>query len=302
VTLLDKAIVRMLPVVPKPVVQLFSSRYIAGSTLDEAIEVVRALNRDGKIATIDVLGEEITRKSEALAIAQAYRDVFTAIERERLNATVSVKLTALGLNLSYDLCREDIEAVIREAAESGNFVRIDMEDSSVTSETLRIYRELRESNLDNVGVVLQAYLHRTLDDIGALADLKPNVRLCKGIYVEPASIAFTDYEEVRANYVRSLDALLESGAYVAIATHDEYLIEEALKRVAGMDPSEYEFQMLLGVRTERATELVAAGHRMRIYVPFGEHWYEYSLRRLQENPAMAGTIAKATVGRVFGRS
>jgi proline dehydrogenase len=301
VTLLDKAIVRMLPVVPKPVVQLFSSRYIAGSTLDEAIEVVRSLNRDGKIATVDVLGEEITRKSEALAIAQAYRDVFTAIEREHLNATVSVKLTALGLNLSYDLCREDIEAVIREAAESGNFVRIDMEDSSVTSETLRMYRELRESNLDNVGVVLQAYLRRTLDDIRALADLTPNVRLCKGIYVEPASIAFTEYEAVRANFLRSLDALLESGAYVAIATHDEYLIEEALKRVAGMDPSEYEFQMLLGVRTERASELVAAGHRMRIYVPFGEHWYEYSLRRLQENPAMAGTIAKATVGRVFGR-
>jgi proline dehydrogenase len=152
-----------------------------------------------------------------------------------------------------------------------------------------------------VGVVLQAYLRRTLDDIGALADLMPNVRICKGIYVEPAAIAFTDYDAVRANFVRSLDALLEAGAYVGIATHDEWLIGRALERVAGMKPLDYEFQMLLGVREERGDELVEAGHRLRIYVPFGEHWYEYSLRRLQENPAMAGTIARATVGRMLGR-
>jgi proline dehydrogenase len=215
---------------------------------------------------------------------------------------VSIKPTALGLNLSYDRCRENLETVLREAARYGNFVRIDMEDSSTTSETLRMYRELRESGFDNVGVVLQAYLRRTLDDIRALADLKPNVRLCKGIYVEPASIAFIEYEAVRANYVRSLDALLAAGAYVGVATHDEWLIGEALKRVAGMSPGDYEFQMLLGVRKRRADELVAAGDRLRVYVPFGEHWYQYSLRRLQENPAMAGTIAKATVGRVLGRS
>jgi proline dehydrogenase len=301
VTLLDKALVRILPVVPKPVVQLFSSRYIAGTTLDEAVEVVRALNRDGKLATVDVLGEEITRESEARAIAQAYRDVFTAIEREHLDSNVSVKLTALGLNLSYDLCRDDLESVLREAARLGNFVRIDMEDSSTTSEALRMYRELREGGFDNVGVVLQSYLRRTLDDIHALADLKPNVRLCKGIYVEPAAIAFTDDDAVRANYVRSFDALLEAGAYVGIATHDEWLIGEALKRVDGMSPSDYEFQMLLGVRERRAGELGAAGHRLRVYVPFGEQWYQYSLRRLQENPAMAGTIAKATVGRMLGR-
>jgi proline dehydrogenase len=301
VTLLDKAIVLMLPVVPKPVVQLFSSRYIAGSTLDDAVEVVRSLNGDGKLATIAVLGEEITCESDACAIAQAYRDVFTAIDREQLESAVSVKLTALGLNLSYDLCRENLESVLREAAANGNFVRIDMEDSSTTSETLRLYRELRESGIDNVGVVLQAYLRRTLDDIQALADLKPNVRICKGIYIEPPALAFTDYDAVRENYVRALDALLESGAYVGIATHDEWLIGRALERVGGLDPSEYELQMLLGVRSERASELVAAGHRLRIYVPFGEHWYQYSLRRLQENPAMAGTIARATVGRVFGR-
>jgi proline dehydrogenase len=302
VTLLDKALVRMLPVVPKPVVQLFSSRYIAGTTLDEAVEVVRALNDGGKLATVDVLGEEITQESDAREIAQAYQNVFSAIERERLESNVSVKLTALGLNLSYELCRDDLESVLREAARLGNFVRIDMEDSSTTSETLRMYRELRERGHDNVGVVLQAYLRRTPDDIAALADLQPNVRLCKGIYVEAAALAFTDADAVRENYVRSLDALLEAGSYVGIATHDEWLIGEALTRVAALSPSAYEFQMLLGVRERRAGELVAAGHRLRVYVPFGEQWYQYSLRRLQENPAMAGAIARATVGRVLGRS
>jgi len=302
VTLLDKAIVRMLPAVPKPVVQLFSSRYIAGSTLDDAVATVRARNGEGKMATIDVLGEEITRESEARAIAQAYCDVFSIIERERLDSNVSVKLTGLGLDLSHELCRENLERVVTEAARFGNFVRIDMEDSSTTSETLTLYRELRAAGFANVGVVLQAYLRRTLDDVAALADLKPNVRLCKGIYVEPPSIAFMDYDAVRANYVRALDALLESGAYVGVATHDEWLIGEALKRVLPLDAHEYEFQMLLGVREQHASELVAAGHRLRVYVPYGQHWYQYSLRRLQENPAMAGTIARATVGRVLGRS
>jgi proline dehydrogenase len=254
------------------------------------------------MATIDVLGEEITRESEACAIAQAYCDVFSVIEREQLDSNVSVKLTGLGLDLSHELCRENLERVLTEARRYGNFVRIDMEDSSTTSETLTLYRELRSAGFDNVGVVLQAYLRRTLDDIAVLADLKPNVRLCKGIYVEPPSIAFTDYDAVRANYVRALDALLDAGAYVGVATHDEWLIGEALKRVEPLDVQDYEFQMLLGVREQRASELVAVGHRLRVYVPYGQHWYEYSLRRLQENPAMAGTIARATVGRVLGRS
>jgi proline dehydrogenase len=302
VTLLDRTIVRLLPAVPKPVVQLFSSRYIAGPGLEDAIRVVKQMNGDGKLATIDVLGEEITRESEARAIAKAYRDVFAAIERERLDSNVSVKPTALGLELSYELCRENLQSVLQEAAKNGNFVRIDMEDSSTTSETLRLYRDLREHGFDNVGIVLQAYLRRSLDDVRAVADLQPNVRLCKGIYVEPPAIAFADYDAVRANYVRCLDALLDAGAYVGVATHDEWLIGQALARVEALPPSRYEFQMLLGVREERASQLVEAGQRLRVYVPFGKHWYEYSLRRLQENPAMAGTIARATMGRVLGRS
>jgi proline dehydrogenase len=301
VTLFDSALVRLLPAVPKPVVQLFSSRYIAGSTLAEAVECVRELNIGGAMATVDVLGEEITHEDLSREIAQAYDDVFAAIDEAALDSNVSVKLTALGLGLSYELCRENLLEVVRTAAGYGNFVRIDMEDSSTTDDTLRLYRELREDGHENLGVVLQARLRRTLDDVHALADLQPSVRICKGIYLEPGSIAFTDYEAVRANFVRCLDALLEAGCYVGVATHDEWLIGESLTRISqrGLGPLEYELQMLLGVREERRAELVEEGHRLRVYVPFGEHWYRYSLRRLQENPAMAGTIAKATAGRVL---
>jgi proline dehydrogenase len=300
-SIVDRAIVRMLPAVPKPVVERLSSRYIAGSTLADAVAAVERLNEGGKSATIDVLGEEIAREEDAMAIAQAYRDVFAAIDRGRLDSNVSVKLTALGLDLSYDICRENLDSVVREAAGYGNFVRVDMEDSTTTDDTLRLYRELREAGHDNLGVVLQARLRRTLDDVRSLADLRPNVRLCKGIYIEPSTIAFTDHEAVRANFVRCLAELLDGGSYVGIATHDEWLIGEGLRLVSthGLGRDGYELQMLLGVREERADELVAEGHRLRVYVPFGEHWYAYSLRRLQENPAMAGTIARATAGRVL---
>ena len=300
-TLLDKALVGMLPLVPRRVVQLFSSRYIAGPSIASAVETVRTLNGAGKLATIDVLGEEITHEREAQAITQAYLDVLAAIEREGLDSGVSVKPTALGLDLEYALCREHLELITREAARSETFVRIDMEGSPTTSETLELYRDLRGRGFDNVGIVLQAYLRRTFDDLRALSELRPNVRLCKGIYIEPESRAFTDPEAVRANFVRLLDALLDGGGYVAVATHDEWLIGETLRRVGGMDKDAYELQMLLGVREQRATELVHEGHRLRVYVPYGESWYEYSLRRLQENPAMAGTIARSTVGRPFRR-
>jgi proline dehydrogenase len=292
VSVLDEALVRLLPAVPKPVVQLFSARYIAGPTLADAVRVVRRLNGQAKLATIDVLGEEIRREEEARGITECYRDVFATIEREQLDANVSVKLTALGLNLSYDLCRENLESIVA----GGKFVRIDMEDSSTTDDTLRLYRELREAGRDNVGIVLQAYLRRTVSDIESLADLRPNVRLCKGIYVEPPSIAYTDYDAVRASFMKAYRTLTAiDGAHVAIATHDEWLLRRTLESL----PPSYEFQMLLGVREERASELVRAGHRLRVYVPYGQQWYRYSLRRLQENPAMAGTIARATVGRVL---
>ncbi len=208
--LVDRAIVRVLPAVPRSIVRKISERYIAGTELADACRVVKGLNEEGKLATIDVLGEEIKSREEALEIVRSYHDVFEAIENEHLDSNVSVKLTALGLKLSSALCRTNLETVVRHAAESGNFVRIDMEDSSCTSDTLRMYRELREAGLDNVGVVLQAYLRRTLRDIRALAPLKPNVRLCKGIYVEPPLIAYRDVDEVRANFVLALSELLRT--------------------------------------------------------------------------------------------
>ncbi len=280
-----------------------ADRYIAGTQLADACRVVERLNEAGKMATIDVLGEEITTPEEARAIACAYEDVFETIERQRLDSNVSVKLTGLGLKLGYELCRENLEIVVRRAAGSANFVRIDMEDSSCTDDTLRLYRELRAAGHDNLGIVLQASLRRTLADIAALAELRPNVRLCKGIYLEPPSIAFQDFHEVRENFVRALEQLLGAGAYVGIATHDEWLVEEALRLLErhGRKGKEYEFQMLLGVREQLGDGLVRAGHRLRIYVPFGEHWYAYSLRRLQENPKIAGYIAADTLGRVFPR-
>jgi proline dehydrogenase len=304
VAIFDRAIVRLLPAVPRPVVQKLSGRYIAGPELKDARETVRHLNGEGKLATIDVLGEEITTAEEAAAIVRAYQDVFADIERCGLDSGVSVKLTSLGLKLGRDLCRDNLRTVVVDAASRGNFVRIDMEDSSTTDDTLQLYRELRAEGHTNLGVVLQAMLRRTLADVEALATLTPSVRLCKGIYLEPADVAYQDDQAVRASFVRALEALLDAGCYVGIATHDEWLLGEGERLVAehGLDREEYEFQMLLGVRPQRGDELVAAGHRLRIYVPFGRHWYAYSLRRLQENPRIAGYIAADTLGRFFGRN
>jgi proline dehydrogenase len=301
VALLDRAIVRTLPAVPKPIVRRISERYIAGTRVEDACRVVERLNAEGKLATIDVLGEEITTWEEARHIGYQYENVFRTIDEQSLDSNVSVKLTGLGLKLDHALCREILERLVRHAAQRGNFVRIDMEDSSCTDETLRLYRELRETGLDNVGIVLQAYMRRTMDDIASLSDLTPNVRLCKGIYVEPEEIAYQGFGEVRENFVRALDELLRGGSYVGIATHDEWLIEEGkrLVRTHGRPAAEYEFQMLLGVRPGHGDRLVAEGHRLRIYVPFGEEWYAYSLRRLQENPKIAGYIAADTLGRLL---
>jgi len=303
VALLDRAIVSALPAVPKPVVRLISQRYIAGERIEDACRVVKNLNGAGKMATIDVLGEEVTTPEEARHIAYAYDDVFRAIGEQGLDSNVSVKLTGMGLKLAREIAKENLERTVRLAAQRGNFVRIDMEDSSCTDDTLAIYRELREEGLENVGIVLQAYLRRTLDDIASLADLTPNVRLCKGIYVEPLKVAYHDFDQIRANFFRALGALLEGGSYVGIATHDEWLIHEATRLVGRYrrGREQYEFQMLLGVRERRGDELVRDGHRLRIYVPYGEQWYAYSLRRLQENPKIAGYIASDTVGRLLPR-
>jgi proline dehydrogenase len=296
--LLDRALVHLLPAVPRPIVRRIADRYIAGEEIDDAVATTAQLNEAGMTATIDVLGEEIHNAEEAQEIVDAYHDTLDAIGEHGLDANVSVKPTAVGLKLGYEVGSANVESLVRHAAETGNFVRIDMEDSTTTDDTLRMYRELRNAGLDNVGVVLQARLRRTLDDIAALADLQPNVRICKGIYLEPEEIAYTEFDEIRESYVRSLEALVEAASYVGIATHDEFLISEG-KRIA---KERYEFQMLLGVRASLGRELVQEGERLRIYVPFGRQWYEYSLRRLQENPRIAGYVATDTVGRLLSRN
>jgi proline dehydrogenase len=289
VRLVQRAIVAALPVVPRRIVRRLSSRYIAGPSLDDAIRVVARLNAEGKLATIDVLGEEISSPQEARAIVDAYHEVLARVQAEQLDANVSVKLSGFGLGLGEEICRRNLEAVVQDARERSTYVRIDMEDSATTDVTLRLYRELRAAGHENLGVVLQSRLRRSFADVAGLDD----VRLCKGIYVEPELIAFQGYDEVRASYVRCLEALLAAGAYVGIATHDEFLLGEALRLVRehGLSRDQYEFQMLLGVRPERGDQLVREGHRLRVYVPFGAHWYEYSLRRLQENPQIAGYVA-----------
>ena len=299
--LFDRAIARMLPAVPKPVVRRLSARYIAGEELGDAIGAVRTLNAVGKKATLDVLGEEVDSSEEALEIRAEYERALAELEVQGLDANVSVKLTALGLNVDPALCGEAVRALVGAAGESGRFVRIDMEDSSTTTATLDLYRELRAEGHENVGIVLQSMLRRTMDDVHELLELRPNVRVCKGIYLEPADVAYQGADTVRFNFAEAVAALLDGGAKVAVATHDDWVVSEALalieERNLGFD--RYEFQLLLGVKEELADDLVRGGHTVRIYVPYGRQWYEYSLRRLQENPRIAGYVATDTLRRIL---
>jgi proline dehydrogenase len=276
----DRAVAATLPLVPRPVVRHFADRYMAGETVEEAVVAVRRLNDRGVMATIDVLGEFIRVPEEAEATAIAYERVLDAIAAERLDATVSVKLSGLGIEISSELADRCLGRVLDSAERHGIFVRIDMEDSGLTDRTLRLYRRLREDGHDRIGVVLQAYL-----------------RVVKGIYVEPEEIAYRDPAAINGNFVRIVDRLLAAGSYVALATHDRALIEELLalldRRLVPNDG--YEFQMLLGVAEDARHRLVAAGHRVRVYVPFGDAWYAYSVRRLRENPSIAGYVARDAI-------
>jgi proline dehydrogenase len=299
VSVIDRALAASLPYVPRAVVRRVASRYIAGEDLGQALRVAKRLNADGQRATLDVLGEEVRTGAEAAEIVAEYLRALDLLAEGGVRAGVSVKPTGLGLAIRPGLCRENVETIVRAAAERDRFVRIDMEDSSTTSETLAIYRELRTSGLDNVGVVLQARLRRTEEDARALAGLRPSVRLCKGIYLEPESVAHQDESSIRASFLRTAETLLDAGSFVAFATHGDFLIERclALVRERGLTKEQYEFQLLLGVRPELGSRLVADGHRVRVYVPYGKRSYEYSVRRLQENPIMATQVALAVARR-----
>jgi proline dehydrogenase len=290
---LNTLIVRTLPLVPRPVVRLVASRYVAGETLEDAVRAVRALNTEGCLATIDVLGEDVTRFSETDQTVSEYQSVLEAIAGNELDSNISVKLTNFGLKLDATRSRQQFFRVLDAAGERGIFVRIDMEDSSVTEETIRVYEESR-ARTSAVGVVLQAYLRRSLEDARRIARVRANVRVCKGIYVEPPEIALKGREEIRDNFAGIVDNLFAAGCYVAVATHDEAVVQRALATIRRLElPREaYEFQMLLGVAVGLRRRLVAEGHRLRVYVPFGKSWHGYSLRRLKENPSIAGQIVK----------
>jgi proline dehydrogenase len=291
--MLQSLIVRALPLVPKTVVRRVASRYVAGETLSDAVTTVRELNSEGCMATLDVLGEDVSRLEETEVTVGEYERAIATIAREGLDSNLSVKLSALGLKIDPAGCRRHFRRILDAARGTDNFVRIDMEDSSVTEETIRIYEESRQI-YPRVGLVLQAYLHRTRDDAARAARLGANVRVCKGIYVEPAEIAFKDREEIRDSYSSVVDHLLETGCYVGIATHDPVLVERALRTIRrlALPPEAYEFQMLLGVARGLRRRLVAAGHRLRVYVPYGHAWYGYSIRRLKENPAIATHVLR----------
>lgn len=290
----DKLVAFSLPVIPKSAVRKVASRYIAGETLDDAVRVVKDLMSKGLCATLDVLGENVTDASATRRDVETYKLVLDRIASEGLDCNVSIKLTQIGLKIDKRLARDNLAEVVRHAGRSGNFVRIDMEDSSCTTDTIDIYRDVRQE-LPNVGIVIQAYLRRSKDDVAKLVAEKAHFRLCKGIYVEPPEIAFQEMEQINASYVQLLDMILVGGCYVGIATHDDRLVEAArgLIRKYALRRDQYEFQMLLGVRESLRDELVREGHRVRVYVPFGEAWYAYSLRRLRENPRIAGHVLRA---------
>lgn len=294
----DRAIAGSVRYLPRPIVRRLSRRYIAGDRVDEAVAAVSRLASLGCRATVDVLGEHVTSREQALATRAAYTALLDRLDERGLPSGVSVKATAMGLALDHGFCLENLRAVATAAASRGRFMRVDMEESAWTSSTLDLVQNLHRDH-PNVGAVIQARLHRSPADIKPLMARRISVRLCKGIYLEPASIAHQGFHEIRAAYLGLLDSLLGAGCFVGVATHDRGLVDRGLELLArhGLRPDGFEFQMLMGVAEPLRTRLVAAGHRVRVYVPYGSDWFAYSVRRLQENPKMATAIAKGLLGR-----
>lgn len=301
--IIQKTISQVLPFVPKPIVGFFAKEYIAGPNLDDAVRVVKDLMSQGACATIDVLGEEIKEKEHALEVAKQYKEVVHKIDAESLDSTVSIKLTSLGLKIDLDFCYDNVCSLLEEAKKFGNFITIDMEDHTCTTDTLNIFKRLRK-DFENVGTVLQSYMRRTIQDVNDLLPLKPNIRVCKGIYNEPREIAYKDDFIINQNFTYAVEKLLCNGCYVGIATHDEKLVWEGLRIIdeCKLRKDQYEFQMLLGVDNQLRRIILEAGHKLRVYVPFGKEWFAYSTRRLKENPNVAGHIMRSSVKRIFGKA
>ncbi|NUO63067.1 MAG: proline dehydrogenase [Gemmatimonadaceae bacterium] len=282
----------------------FARRFVAGETAEEALDAVRALNEQGITASLDLLGESVTNEAEARQAGRDYIRLLDLIRERNLDANVSVKLTAMGLDISEELCISVMHGVLDRARQHHTFVRLDMESSAYTEKTLQLFEQrLYPAYPENVGIVLQSYLYRTAADVERSIQLKCRVRLCKGAYKEPPAVAYPEKADVDANYVRCMQELVRHGNYPGLATHDERIIREVKKFVAEqkIPADRYEFQMLYGVRRDLQEQLVKEGYRMRVYVPFGTQWYPYLMRRLAERPAnvwfIAGNILKETFGR-----
>jgi proline dehydrogenase len=293
--LANRFILSAIQILPKPLVKRFAMRYIAGEKLDDAVRVVRAIHSKRMMGTMDVLGENISTREESLAAVRECEEVLHSINRNHLDANLSIKLTQFGLKIDEKFCHSNVKRLLEIASGYGNFVRIDMEDSSTTSDTLAMYGRLRSEGFKNVGVVIQANMRRSEEDVRKLVPMKSNIRLCKGAYVEPEEIALRGKEEIRLNYLKLLKMILEGKGYVGIATHDDFLIGAAYRTIQEMNlqQSAYEFQMLYGVKSKLRDKVVADGHRLRVYVPFGQSWYAYSIRRFKENPQIVRYVLRA---------
>jgi proline dehydrogenase len=298
--MINQLITRMLPLMPKGLVWIFSKKYIAGETIDDAIKACRELNQQGIRITIDLLGEFITRLDQAEENKRDYLTIIERVEKEKINGNYSLKPTSFGLLIDKDVAYNYIREIVAKAASHGNFVRVDMEDSPCTDLEIELFRRLKKEFPANVGLVFQAYMKRTLQDLKDLRDLHTkevplNFRLCKGIYVEPEAIAFKKYSEINDHYLEDLEYMFSQGMYPGIATHDKPLVDGAVRLIEkyNVPKSMYEFQMLYGVTPELRQSIVNQGHTMRVYVPFGKDWFGYSTRRLKENPKMAMHIIKA---------
>jgi proline dehydrogenase len=297
VSLFSRLVVTTLPLVPKSLVGRVAARYVAGETSEEAFATVRELNARGAMATLDLLGEEVTVRDKAEAAVEEYVRLFEEIDRGQVDSNVSIKLTMLGLKIDQEFCLQNVERIAEAAQRFGNFLRLDMEDHTCIDATLEIYHQL-QPRFGNLGVVFQSYMRRTLDDIEGLPDDSGNVRLCKGIYVEPRPVAWKGYNTVRHNFIAALEKMITGGVYAAIATHDEFLVCAAVALIDKhrLPRDRYEFQMLLGVDEELREILLKGGHRLRVYVPYGKDWYAYSTRRLRENPEVARHVIRQFFG------
>lgn len=291
---INNLIVNFVKILPESVVYIFAKKYIAGIKLEEAVAETQKLNAMGICATMDVLGEAIQSKEEAASAKDEVLNILDAIAEHKLDSNVSIKPTQLALGLDNNYCFQLFNEICARAKELNNFIRIDMEDSPYTDATFELLGKLREK-YDNVGIVVQAYLRRTINDVKKWNPTGVTYRLCKGIYIEPEEIAFKGYQEVRDKYLETLGIMFENENYVGIATHDDYLVEGAYEMIKekNITKDKYEFQMLYGVKPALRDRINANGHKIRIYVPFGKSWYAYSIRRLQENPNMAWYITKS---------